>query len=68
MKKFKRENCTSVVRAVIEDQYGRKITLMGTHSFDWSIYIEGQSGNLTIQRFPKGSEARKKFNDLKRKR
>lgn len=67
-KRFKKENCNSQIRATIKDQYGRVITLYGTHAFDWSICIEGITGNMTIKRFENGSVARKQFSNLKRKR
>lgn len=68
MSRFKKENCNSQIRATIKDQFGRTITLYGTHAFDWSICVEGITGNLTISRFPSGSDARKIFNKLKRKK
>jgi hypothetical protein len=40
MKRFNKQNCTSSVRAQITDKWGRTITLMGTHAFDWTIYVE----------------------------
>lgn len=39
MKRFNKQNCTSSVRAQITDKWGRTITLMGTHAFDWTIYV-----------------------------
>ena len=57
MKRFNKQNCTSSVRAQIIDKWGRTITLMGTHAFDWTIYVEESTGNMTIttcQKFSKG--------------
>ena len=71
MKRFNKQNCTSSVRAQITDKWGRTITLMGTHAFDWTIYVEESTGNMTIttcQKFPKGEQARKRFQELKKKR
>ena len=63
MKRFNKQNCTSSVRAQITDKWG--ITLMGTHAFDWIIYA---TGNMTCQKFSKGEQARKRFQELKKKR
>lgn len=71
MKRFNKQNCTSSVRAQITDKWGRTITLMGTHAFDWTIYVEESTGNMTIttcQKFSKGEQARKRFQELKKKR
>lgn len=51
MKRFNKQNCTSSVRAQITDKWGRTITLMGTHAFDWTIYVEESTGNMTITTF-----------------
>lgn len=64
---FHRENCCSKVRATITDKWGRTISLLGTHAFEWEIVIEAQ-GRMTIQSFKSGREARKKFKDFQRKR
>ena len=43
---------------------------MGTHAFDWTIYVEESTGNMTIttcQKFSKGEQARKRFQELKKK-
>lgn len=45
MKRFNKQNCTSSVRAQITDKWG--ITLMGTHAFDWTIYVEESTGNMS---------------------
>lgn len=64
---FHRNNCCSKVRAVVKDKWGRTISLLGTHAFEWSITIEA-CGKLTIQSFPSSKEARREFKQLKRKR
>lgn len=66
-KKYNRRNCDSLVRATITDRYGRTITLMGKHAFEWSILIEGITGIILIERFNKGIKARERFNQLKKK-
>lgn len=68
MKNFNRNTCTSCVRAQIVDKWGRKITLLGQHAFEWKISIEGATGNITMQTYTNGSEARKEFSKLKQKR
>lgn len=68
MKKFNRNNCTSCVRAVITDKWGRKITLLGQHAFNWEIAITGCTGDIVIKSYPNGNEARKAFQELKKKR
>ena len=50
MRRFNKQNCTSSVRAQITDKWGRTITLMGTHAFDWTIYVEESTGNSAICR------------------
>lgn len=64
---YHRENCDSRVRATITDKWGRTISLMGTHAFEWSIVIES-CGNITIQSYSNGDIARKEFKELKKKR
>lgn len=64
---FHRENCDSKVRATITDKWGRTISLLGTHAFEWSIAIEA-CGRITIQSYPNGKVAREKFKVLSRKR
>lgn len=66
-KHYNRCNCESRVRATITDRYGRTISLMGKHAFEWSILIEGITGNVVVERFDRGITARKRFNQLKKK-
>lgn len=66
-KSYKRENCQSMVRAVIKDKYGRTITLTGKHAFEWNIVIES-CNKLTITTFPNREKAIKRFNELKKRR
>lgn len=61
MRKYNRLNCDSTVRARFIDTWGRVITLVGTHAFEYAIHIEG------IRTFVNGKLARKRFNELKRK-
>lgn len=67
MKKYNKVNCTSVVRARFQDKWQRTITLMGTHAFEYTIYIEGIT-TTSIEKFSTRALAIKKFNELKKKR
>jgi hypothetical protein len=66
-RKYKRENCSSRLRATITDIFGRKISLFGTHAFEWSIVIDNQ-GSITVKTYQKGDIARKEFSKYKRKK
>lgn len=48
MRRFNKQNCTFSVRAQITDKWGRTITLMGTHAFDWTIYVEESTGQILL--------------------
>lgn len=64
---YNRDNCDSILRAVITDKWGRTISLFGKHAFEWDIIIES-CGRITVRSFKSGKEARKEFNNYKRKR
>ena len=64
---YNRDNCDSILRAVITDKWGRTISLFGKHVFEWEIVIES-CGKFTARTFSTGHEARKEFNNLKRKK
>jgi hypothetical protein len=66
MKRYNRDNCQSVVRATIQDQYGRIITLMGKHAFEWSIVIES-CGKVIVTSYNNSKAAKKVFNQIKRR-
>lgn len=66
-KNYNRDNCDSVLRAVITDKWGRTVSLFGKHAFEWEIVIES-CGKITARTFPNGDLARKEFNNLKRKK
>lgn len=63
-KRFNRNNCESKLRAVIEDRFGNKISLFGTHAFEWSI-VKEENGRVIVTTYPKGSIARAEFAKLK---
>lgn len=65
-RKYKKENCQSMVRAIIKDKYGRTITLMGKHAFEWNIAIES-CNKIIIESFPNRIKATERFNDLKKR-
>lgn len=64
---YHRENCNTCIRMSVVDMLGRTITLCGTHAFEWSIVLEAD-GRVTITTYKSGREARKEFNNLKKKR
>ena len=66
-KKFHQERCTACIRAAVIDPYGRKIILYGKHAFNYSIYIEGITGNVVIETYKNGTIARKRFRELKKR-
>lgn len=47
------------------DTWGRVITLVGTHAFEYAIHIEGV--RTVTETFENGTLARKRFNELKKK-
>lgn len=63
-KKYNRKNCDSKLRAVIEDRFGNKISLFGTHAFEWSI-VKEENGCIVITTYPNGSVARAEFAKMK---
>lgn len=67
MRKYNRKTCTSVVRDRFMDKWGRIITVLGTHAFDYTIYIEGIS-TVSVERFTNGALARKRVYELKKKK
>lgn len=64
---YHRENCDSRVRVTIKDKWGRTISLLGTHAFEWKIVIKSND-NITITSYPNGVKARAEFKKLTRKR
>ena len=62
---FHKENCDSTVRAVVEDKFGSKVTLLGQHAFEWSIIIE-KEGKIIITSFSNRVQATKEFNNIKK--
>lgn len=59
-KHYTRENCNAQVRTTIKDQYGRTITLVGRHAFEWSIIIDN-GVTVKITTFSNSSKAKKEF-------
>lgn len=43
-RKFLREKCQNLVRDTFVDRIGRRLTLVGKHSYEWSIIIDGKQG------------------------
>ena len=68
MRNYNKSNCTGIVRGQITDKYGRKITIQGVHAFEYTIVIETPLHTITIEQYTNGAIARKRFNELKKKR
>lgn len=64
---YNRDNCDSRLRAIITDKWGRTVVLLGKHAFEWEIVIQ-DNGKIIARTFKSGREARKEFNNYKRKR
>lgn len=67
MKKYNPDNCDNRLRAIITDKWGRTVALFGKHAFEYEIVIQDK-GKTIIRSFKSGREARKEFNNYKRKR
>lgn len=66
-REFHRINCETKIRGSFIDKWGRRITIMGTHAFEYSIIIENGSNTIS-QKFNNGSKARKCFMNYKKKK
>lgn len=64
---YNRDNCDSRLRAIITDKWGRTVALFGKHAFEWEIVLQDNSKTI-VRSFKSGREARKEFNNYKRKR
>jgi hypothetical protein len=62
-KNYTKENCSSQVRATIKDQYGRTITLVGRHAFEWSIVVDN-GVTVKVTTFSNSNAAKKEFKKL----
>ena len=67
MRNYNQNNCTACIRGQHTDKWGRTITIFGQHAHAWGIEIKGV-GSYNIERFSNGTDARKRFNQLKRVR
>ena len=65
---YHRENCDCFIREIIIDIYGRTIVLGGQHAFEYSITIISITGKAVVTNFKNGREARKEFNNYKKKK
>ena len=69
MKRYNKRNCQSCVRGSFKDIWGRRVVIMGTHAFEYSIFItEDFMSTTVVESFSCGADARRRFNELKRKR
>ena len=64
--RFKKENCSSSVRDLFTDKYGREIIVTGTYAYEWSVTIKS-STSVTSMRFRTRIEATKLIKELKRR-
>ena len=64
--RFKKENCSSSVRDLFTDKYGREIIVTVTYAYEWSVTIKS-SISVTTMRFRTRIEAVKLITELKRK-
>lgn len=64
---YNRDNCDSRLRAIITDRWGRTVALFGKHAFEYEIVLQ-DNGKTIVRTFKSGREARKEFNNYKRKR
>ena len=64
---FNQRNCECRVRESKVDQYGRTITVTGQHAFGYNIHIQDRD-KITSFPYPNGTEARKAFKELTKKR
>ena len=65
---YHRENCDCFIREIIVDIYGRTIVLGGQHAFEYSITVISITGKAVVTNFKNGREARKEFNNYKKKK
>lgn len=68
MKTYNKSNCTSCIRGTFVDKYQRTITICGTHAYEYSIEIVTITKVTIVERYHNGAMARKRFNELKKKR
>lgn len=64
--RFRKQNCTSSVRDLFTDKWGRIIIVTGTYAYEWSVTIKS-SISVTTMRFRTRIEAVKLITELKRK-
>lgn len=60
---FHKENCISMVRKVVINQYGDIYSLIGTHAFEWSIIVDSHNV-ITKTTYKNRIEATKEFNKI----
>lgn len=68
MKNYNRRNCTGCIRGTFIDKYQRTITICGKHAFEYDIEIMTITKVTIIEHYQNGKMARKRFNELKKKR
>ena len=68
MRNYNKSNCTGCVRGQFIDIYERRITILGQHAFSYTIEIVLILGVSTYERYQNGKQARKRFNELRKRR
>lgn len=64
--RYKKENCSSLVRDLFTDKWGREIIVTGTYAYEWSVTIKTNM-SVTSMRFRTRIEAVKLINELKKR-
>ena len=64
--RFRKQNCTSSVRDLFTDKWGRQIIVTGTYAYEWSVTIKSHT-SVTSMRFKTRIEAVKLIKELKRR-
>ena len=64
--RFKKQNCSSSVRDLFTDKWGRTIIVTGTYAYEWSVTIKSRT-SVTSMRFETRIKAVKLINELKKR-
>ena len=68
MKQYNKKNCQGCIRGTFTDKYNRTITISGVHAYEYTIEIVTISKVSICEKYKDGKSARKRFQELKRKR
>lgn len=64
--RYNKKNCSSSVRDLFTDKWGRTIIVTGTYAYEWSVTIKSNT-SITTMRFRTRIEAVKLITELKKK-